>query len=419
MEMKTLPRLFVALSVAATLSLSGCGGGSSSTRPDDGGTGSGMTGGTGGTGSGMTGAPTLTIHDGLARSTATPVQASNANDTLATLLPDSANQFAPLTSAAEIDYGTPSAATSESQIKTISSDGNNGFHVTYVVGGDERMVHFEEADYVAEDYNYQKEVDGIGYWLWSYTGSYGGADKNQGSFRYKYVDVGGFFGYHDEDNFEEGGTGDWNSLSYGARTVAASLPAGSAMYEGKVNAEAHLKTNPTRTHRERMEGILRLTANFDDSTLDGMILGIRVRARNQNDDGWNDWTALPDTTNFDIADGQMVDGQFSATLTGVDSNSNATPQETVSGYEGGILGEFYGPGAEEVGGVLNASRQDRVIGGVFAGRQVDPDATGLNRSTAGPVYSTNASDTYENLVDGVNQFAPLTSTLRRGVKISN
>ena len=112
----------------------------------------------------MTGDPTLTIHDGLARSTATPVQASNANDTLATLLPDSANQFAPLTSAAEIDYGTPSAATSESHIKTISSDGNNGFHVTYVVGGDERMVHFEEADYVAEDYNYQKEVDGIGYW---------------------------------------------------------------------------------------------------------------------------------------------------------------------------------------------------------------------------------------------------------------
>ena len=101
------------------------------------------------------------------------------------------------------------------------------------------------------------------------------------------------------------------------------------MYAGSMDAETNLKTNPTRTHRENMKGILRLTANFDDSTLDGMILGIRVRARNQNDDGWNDWTALSDATNFEIADGQIVDGRFSATLTGVDSNSNATPQKTV------------------------------------------------------------------------------------------
>ena len=262
----------------------------------------------------------------------------------------------------EADYGTPSAATSESHIKTISSDGNNGFHVTYVVGGDERMIHFEEADYIAEQYNYHTEVDGVGYWLESYTNSYHGTDKNQGSARYKYVDVSRFFGYQDEDNFEDGGTGDWNYLSYGARTDAASLPAGSAKYEGIVSAETHLRTDPSRVHWEYMKGILRLTANFDDSTLDGMILGIRVRTHNQNNDGWNEWTALSDTTHFEIADGEIADGQFSATLTGVDSNAAAPSDETVSGYEGGILGEFYGPAAEEVGGVLNASRNDRVIG---------------------------------------------------------
>ena len=175
-----------------------------------------------------------------------------------------------------------------------------------------------------------------------------------------------------------------------------------------------------------MKGVLSLAANFDDSTLDGMILEIRVRARNQNDDGWNEWTVLSDTTHFEIADGQIVDGRFTATLTGVDSNSSATPQETVSGYEGGILGEFYGPGAEEIGGVLNANRQDRVIGGVFAGKQVDPDAAGLSRSTAGPVHARNSSDTYEALAtykgpsatEG-SRFAPLTSTLRRDWDISS
>ena len=283
------------------------------------------------------------------------------------------------------------------------------------------MIHFEEADYVVEDYNYYKEVDGIRYWLWSYNSSYHGTDKNRGSFRYKYVDVNGFFGYRDEDNFEDGGTGDWNYLSYGARTDAANLPAGSAMYEGLVDADSHLKTDPTRTHRERMKGVLSLAANFDDSTLDGMILEIRVRARNPNDDGWNEWTALSDTTHFEITDGQIADGQiadgrFSATLTGVDSNSSATSQETVSGYEGGILGEFYGSGAEEIGGVLNANRYDRVIGGVFAGKQVDPDATGLNRSTAGPVHVTSASDTYETLSNQGSRFAPLTSTLQRDLE---
>ena len=226
----------------------------------------------------------------------------------------------------------------------------------------------------------------------------------------------GFFGNRNEDGQEDGGTGDRNYFSYGARTDAASLPTGSAIYEGIVTADTHLRTDPTRPHREQMKGILRLAANFDDSTLDGMILGIRARTRNSNDDGWNERTALPDTTHFEIADGQIVDGQFSATLTGVDSNSNATPQETVSGYEGGILGEFYGPGAEEVGGVLNASRQDRVIGGVFAGKQVGPDTPsttpGLNRSTASPVYATTTDDLGDRLDDG-SRFAPLSSVLRR------
>ena len=36
---------------------------------------------------------------------------------------------------------------------------------------------------------------------------------------------------------------------------------------------------------------------------------------------------------------------------------------TVLGYEGNVLGEFYGPAAEEVGAVLNASRSDRVLYG--------------------------------------------------------
>ena len=124
----------------------------------------------------MTDDPTLTVRDGLAQSAATPVHAGSANDTLATLLPDATNQFAPLTSTLRRDWGeSTTAPANDSHIKTIASDGSNGFHVTYVVGGDERMIHFAEADYVAEDY-----IHGGGrrHWLWSYTDSYHGADKN-------------------------------------------------------------------------------------------------------------------------------------------------------------------------------------------------------------------------------------------------
>ena len=74
---------------------------------------------------------------------------------------------------------------------------------------------------------------------------------------------------------------------------------------------------------------------------------------------------LPDSTRFDIEHGRIADGQFTATLTGVDTNADAATDQTVAGYEGDILGEFYGPAAEEVGGVLNAESDahDSVISG--------------------------------------------------------
>ena len=99
----------------------------------------------------------------------------------------------------------------------------------------------------------------------------------------------------------------------------------------------------------------------------------------------------------------------------MDSNAAAPADETVRGYEGGILGEFYGPAAEEVGGVLNASRNDRVMHGAFAGKQGDADApssaTGLNRSMVSPVYATTTDD-LDDRWDHGSRFAPLSSTLR-------
>ena len=415
---KRYPALLMTAVLAAAIS--GCGGGGSTkTDTDTGMTGGTDTGMTGGTGTEMPEEPTLTIEEGLARSTATPVTSGSAGDTLATLLPDSTNQFTPLTSTIQRDFGASSTTTGEAYVKTIASDGDNGFHVTFVVGAEERSVHFEEDDYASANYWYYKEVDGVEYWFGSHTDSYHGAEKNLGTPRFRYVDLS--WSYIDdagEDAAADEGAADQSSLAYGARTDAAALPSGSASYTGVATANTYLESDPSRSHQERISGTLRLAANFDDSTLDGMILEIRKRTRDASE-SWNAWSSLSDTTRFEIADGRIVDGQFTATLTGTDSNAAAAPQDTVGGYEGGILGEFYGPAAEEVGGVLNASSDDRVMLGAFAGKQTDPDAappTGLHRNMADPVYASSANDKLddllEDLVEQGTRFAPLTSALR-------
>ena len=79
-------------------------------------------------------ASTLVVPAHMAVSDAAPVRAGSAADTLGALLPDSANQFAPVSARSRTD---------EIHVKTIASDGNSGFVVTYVIAGEERSVHLE------------------------------------------------------------------------------------------------------------------------------------------------------------------------------------------------------------------------------------------------------------------------------------
>ena len=73
--------------------------------------------------------------------------------------------------------------------------------------------------------------------------------------------------------------------------------------------------------------------------------------------------------------GRIVNGQFTATLRGVDTDPDAPNDASLRGFSGAILGEFYGPGAEELGGVLNATRDltgednDRTLTGFIGGKE--------------------------------------------------
>ena len=383
--------LLVAVAIATPLALTGCGGGSGSSMmtEDD----SDMMAADDSDMMPMDEVEPLTIPDGLASSSAAPVIAMSADDTLAELLPNPANVFAPLLAMLGPDAtGQNTLLESTFNVKTVSSDGNDGYRVTYEVGGEEVMIHFQESDFLEDGGYFEKDIDGGTLFFGSYAGST----------EFDFLDI-AYVGSWDEATRVT----DRAYMSFGARTDGASLPSGSATYVGRIYADSYLRDDPSTANRDRVQGALRLQADFGESTIDGVIVGIAVRRPSEA------WSVLPESTYFQILDGRIVDGQFTADMTGVDSNENAQADETVAGYAGALLGEFYGPAAEEVGGVLNASSDDRVMAGVFGGRQWDPNVpSGVHASPGTPVYATATSDV-DDLWDAGTRFAPVSAALRR------
>ena len=303
-----------------------------------------------------------------------------ANPGLAELLPNSEIRFAPLTAALGRDYQqTRVTVTDDAHVKAISSDGDGGFLVTYVIGGEEQTVHFEADEYDTERPQYRKP-DGAPQ-FWSYTNSFTREEgnRNQGSTEFRYFDANGIWIRGGYQLF----------TTYGARTEADGFTADTATYAGRMYADSFPRDNPNG--RTRVSGSLNLTADFEDGTIEGRINRIWVLRP-----GASRYTALPYTTLFDIESGPIGSGQFTAILKGADTNADASADQSVLGYEGDILGEFYGPAAEEVGGVLNAESDthNSVISGWFGGRQlrsVVPDGASASPSSSGVERDVDAS----------------------------
>ena len=121
---------------------------------------------------------------------------------------------------------------------------------------------------------------------------------------------------------------------------------------------------------------MQIVANFDMSSLNGRIFSVIG-----SEPGSSNRVSWP-TSSFRITNGQInSDGQFTATLTGMDDDSDVPLNESVRGFMGEIVGRFFGPNAEELGGAVNASRD--VTGtddglnlyGYIAVRQFGPSKT--------------------------------------------
>ena len=296
--------------------------------------------GCGGGGTSMVEDPVLTVPVGMARSTAVPPVHDGDNA-------DNNTQFPPVSATLRRDHGESiSEFVNDTYVKSVSGSVDDRIlSITYMIGGDEVTVELTSAD-VGNTYR-----DGGVDWTDMSDGSIWAYARTSSEEGFVTMWLG-----HGQHRF---------SATAGFRTPTASIQSGTAQYTGRIYGSSFLRDDPSNANRRDYSGELSLTADFGDHTLEGSVESIGSRNRSQTGSALS-WVPLPDST-FMIHDGQIVDGQFTASLTGMDLNANAALDMTVQGYEGHLLGEFYGPDAEEVGGVFNAAREDRVMTGEFNG----------------------------------------------------
>ena len=346
--------------------------------------------------------------NGLIASTHMPEVFANSDaDTLGNLLPTGVT-VAPLTSAIKRNFVDPDPDTvtkpeeGAAYLKSIASDGMDGFHVTYVIEGEEIPIHFEASDYIESAYNYRKEPEaGVLYFLWSNTDSFNQPPRDRGTSFHDYFDgIGWSVLSSDGVNNDYRGYG-----SIGVRTALENLPTGRAAYVGGLFAELWNGNDATRrTSRSRVLGNMVLEADFDDSEISGIVHALRVRAPDVRQ-----YERLADGNTIDISDGRIAEGRFTAQLVGQDTNTGSTAEDSVRGFEGTVLGEFYGPAAEEVGGVLSASRpatattpEQHIVGRIYGG-QHNPTVPEGDLTVLSVAADINYSDSTVRPADAANR----------------
>ena len=311
---------------------------------------------------------------GLVAGSVPEVFANSGDDTLKRLLPTGASVLPPVTGAVKRNYVEPDRGIERpdekaAYLNSIASDGAGGFRVTYVIDGVETPVHFAADDYSRG--NFAKELDGSTYYLWPVFGSFT-LDPDDPSKRRD--DGNPFFDYADNVGWSvvslDGVNNDYRGYaSFGMRTN--DLPSGRATYGARMLAELWDGNDPDfGSGRSLVRGNMRLEADFKNSEISGRVHAFQVRAP-----GASQWDLMADGNSIDISNGRIAEGRFAARWIGRDTDVNSAAEDSVRGFEGTILGEFYGPTAEEVGGVLNGSRaatdttSDQQLTGSFLGRK--------------------------------------------------
>ena len=293
------------------------------------------------------------VDGGLASSLQTSAYAASTDDTLVSLLLDGDTVFSALSGSIRRDFlGADSGAAHPSlggaYVKSVAGDGANGLRVVFVVDGRESAVQFRAEETNARNITLGEAEENLtAYTLFPWTHSFRGDPNDSstdGSYAYDYFDLKGW----------SAGSVAWNQIrgfvAYGARTMPENL-AGRAYYQGRVQAEFWNADNPNWNTQPRLIGTLHLSANLDDGEISGRIDDLLSQSP-----GEAKYQPMADGNVIDIASTSIDEARFVAEWVGNDPNENAAPEETIRGFSGNVLGEFYGLAAEEIGGVIGGRR---------------------------------------------------------------
>ena len=371
--MKKSKNLSLSICVLALI-LSGCGGGGSGNGmtgdTDNGMTGDTDNGMTGDTDNGMTG----DTDNGMTGGTEPPVHTPTLAEVYSS---DSApdQPFSVVSASVRRNYTADTTSVPddmELSVSLVRRNTGGGYDITYLKDGVEKTVRFlpEHCDEVAGEC----QVPGHTFWT-MFDPVEGGGQLGLPTFM-EYFSVGHLI--------NDGTTSDGSNIQqrqmfvFGVETPVGAVPTqGVAVYSnGFFRGDAYRQNSSSgNSSRQRYSGSMQIVANFDMSSLNGRIFSVRG-----SEPGSSDRVSWP-TSSFRITNGQInSDGQFMATLTGMDDDPNVPLNESVRGFMGEIVGRFFGPNADELGGAVNASRDvtgtddDRSLYGyiAIAVRQLGP-----------------------------------------------
>ncbi len=305
----------------------------------------------------------LMAGPGLIVSDASPVFAKGETSTLKAMLADPANVF-PVLSTNLNRHREPSPGSVELStdifVKSIRRDASGAYVIDYVLDGADQQVAIPLDNCPR---GCRTTVNGRTFGLYGDTrddDDMATTEDGLGEFDY----VAAHFAFYQPDDTQR-------RVRWVFGVTNETLPVGTATYHGRLYSDTWLTTDSNSDWEQRISGTVRIVANFDMRALEGRIY--RIRGSEPGDSARTVWP----TSSFTLTNGRIVNGQFTATLTGVDSDPNTPLDESVRGFMGHVLGEFYGPNAEEVGGVVSATRDvagtadDRVLNGFIGGEKTE------------------------------------------------
>ena len=347
MTVSTRKKYFTAFAATAVLALGlhGCGGGGGD-GPE--------------TGGGTMPPDEGTAEFGLTASPLASPEASSSADTLLSLA-DTDTAFGPVVAPVKFDRDDTGQVgvvlleeDDSAYVESVTlRDSQGRFTIVYVINDQRAEIEFGP-EHRRDSGEYYMRVNDTNLWMWnksigdpSYSGQVG-------------WEAGDFRGY----------------AATGVLTPPEHLVSlGSATYVGEIWGDLWHNYTADRYRAsydeqgnsvEGIEGFIRgeltLDATFSESGIEGSVSNLMWRRSYSAQ-----WTPYEDTNTIRISEGEIIDNWFHAAWHGEDNSVSSAPEDSVSGFEGSMLGEFYGPQGEEVGGVLTGQREstNQIINGVF------------------------------------------------------